>query len=224
MLLASKQDRHPTELAGLVGRRLVSAIETEKSRRWAEAKIKSLTGGDMVTARFMCRDFFDFTPRFKIIVVGNTKPALNTVDEAMKRRFHLVPFTVTIPPEKRDLGLGEKLKAEWPGILHWAIEGCLEWQKIGLAPPKAVTEATNDYLSAQDTVTNWLTECTEADQLAETSTSALYKAWGEWCEANGERPGTSKAFSQALLDRGYTIDHTRRGNMVRGLRIAAGQG
>ena len=135
MLLASKHERHPTELAGLLGRRMVTAVETEGGKRWAEAKIKHLTGGEQVSARFMCRDFFQFTPQFKLVAAGNHKPSLNTVDEAMRRRFNLVPFTVTIPPHERDAELGEKLKAEWPQILQWLIDGCAEWQEHGLARP-----------------------------------------------------------------------------------------
>ena len=159
MLLASKHERHPTELAGLLGRRMVTAVETEGGKRWAEAKIKHLTGGEQVSARFMCRDFFQFTPQFKLVAAGNHKPSLNTVDEAMRRRFNLVPFTVTIPQRERDTELGEKLKAEWPQILQWLIDGCAEWQEHGLAAPKAVSAATEEYLAAQDTVKNWVAEC-----------------------------------------------------------------
>ncbi len=129
---ASAVERHPTELASLQGRRTVSAIETEEGRRWAESRIKALTGGDKIAARFMRQDFFEFTPQFKLIIAGNHKPGLRTVDEAIRRRFHLVPFTVTIPPEKRDPSLTEKLRQEWPGILEWMIEGALAWQEQGL--------------------------------------------------------------------------------------------
>lgn len=139
---ASGTDRHPTELAGLWGARLVTATETEEGRRWAESRIKTLTGGDKIAARFMRQDFFGFTPQFKLVIAGNHKPGLKSVDEAIRRRFHLVPFTVTIPENKRDLELGERLKVEWPGILQWMIDGCLAWQEQGLAPPEAVTAAT----------------------------------------------------------------------------------
>ena len=124
---ASHTDRHPTELAGLRGARLVTAVETEEGRRWNESRIKVLTGGDPIAARFMRQDFFTFVPQFKLLVVGNHKPGLRNVDEAIRRRLHLVPFTVTIPPEERDEQLSEKLKEEWPGILGWAIEGAAEW-------------------------------------------------------------------------------------------------
>ena len=126
---ASGSDRHPTEIAGLRGARLVTAIETEEGRRWAESRIKALTGGDKIPARFMRQDFFEFTPQFKLVIAGNHKPGLRSVDEAIRRRFNLVPFTVTIPTEKRDKELSEKLKPEWSGILQWMIDGCLAWQK-----------------------------------------------------------------------------------------------
>jgi putative DNA primase/helicase len=114
---ASKFDRHPTDLAGLRGARLVTAIETEEGRRWDEAKIKALTGGDRIAARFMRQDFFEYLPGFKLVIAGNHKPSLRSVDESIRRRLNLLPFTVTIPPEDRDRDLPEKLKAEWPGIL-----------------------------------------------------------------------------------------------------------
>jgi putative DNA primase/helicase len=156
IFIASNTERHPTDVAKLHGFRLVVAQETEKGRKWDEAKIKTMTGGDKMTARFMRQDYFDFVPKFKLFIVGNHKPRLDNVDEAMRRRLLLVPFTVQIPPEERDPELPEKLKAEWPAILRWMIDGCLEWQKIGLAPPKIVTDATNEYFNDQDTLKQWL--------------------------------------------------------------------
>ena len=132
---------HPTELAKLAGARLVVAQETQKGRRWDETKIKALTGGDKITARFMRQDFFDFTPMFKLFIAGNHKPRLSSVDEAMRRRLLLVPFTVQIPVAERDPDLPRKLQAEWPAILRWAVDGCLEWRQTGLAPPQIVRDA-----------------------------------------------------------------------------------
>ena len=153
---ASQSDRHPTDLAGLRGARLVTATETEEGRRWAEAKIKILTGGDTVSARLMRQDFFEFVPSFKLVIAGNHRPSLRSVDEAIRRRFHMVPFAVTIPLAERDQGLTEKLKAEWPGILHWMIDGCLEWQGRGLQPPEAVRSATTAYFEAEDAIGAWI--------------------------------------------------------------------
>jgi putative DNA primase/helicase len=143
---ASNVDRHPTDLAMLRGARLVTATETEEGRQWAESRIKSLTGGDRVSARFMRQDFFEFMPQFKLVIAGNHKPSLRSVNEAIRRRFNLVPFTVTIPVEERDLNLRDKLKAEWPGILRWLVDGCLAWQREGLSAPAAVRNATSAYL------------------------------------------------------------------------------
>lgn len=200
--IASSVDRHPTDLAGLMGARLVTAVETEQGRRWAEAKIKTITGGDRVKARFMRQDFFEFTPQFKLLTVGNHKPGLRSVDEAMRRRMNLLPFTVTIPPAERDQRLGERLRAEWPGILAWAIEGCLAWQADGLQPPAAVREATDDYLSAEDAMGTWMEErCRVAGDGWEAA-GRLYADWTGWATRAGEFVGSQKAFSQKLLDRG----------------------
>ena len=132
MLMASNADRHPTEIARLRGARLAVGNEIEVGKTWAEAKINSLTGGDRLQGRFMRQDFFEFDPQFKLMVVGNNKPSLRGVDEAIRRRLHLIPFTVTIPPDERDPDLPDKLRAEWPAILRWAIDGCLAWQREGL--------------------------------------------------------------------------------------------
>jgi putative DNA primase/helicase len=161
--MASAGERHPTDLAGLQGARLVTAVETEEGRRWAESKLKALTGGDKISARFMRQDFFEFVPQFKLLIAGNHKPGLRTVDEAMKRRLHLVPFAVTIPQHERDPELIQKLKEEWPGILAWAIEGCLSWQREGLNPPPIVRLATEEYLEAEDAVVDgWMRDLSSA--------------------------------------------------------------
>jgi putative DNA primase/helicase len=213
--IASNTEHHPTDVAKLHGYRLVVAQETEKGRRWDETKIKTMTGGDRMTARFMRQDFFDFVPKFKLWIVGNHKPRLDNVDEAMRRRMLLVPFTVQIPPEERDTELPDKLKAEWPAILRWAIDGCLEWQRIGLAPPKIVTDATDEYFEDQDTTRQWLEDCTtDAGPFAFTPTSQLFTSWREWCVARNLIPGNGNAFSDALVDRGYVRKRAHGG--VRG--------
>ena len=199
---ASGSDRHPTELAGLRGARLVTATETEEGRRWAEARIKALTGGDKMSARFMRQDFFEFTPKFKLVIAGNHKPGLRSVDEAIRRRFLLVPFTVTIAPEKRDLVLGEKLKAEWPGILQWMVDGCIAWQERGLAPPKTVTDATAAYLEAEDAVAAWIDDECDRDPNAWERSANLFASWKEWAERSGEYVGSTKQFRERLEARG----------------------
>ena len=203
---ASHNDHHPTDLAGLRGARLVTANETEEGRRWAEAKVKMLTGGDKVSARFMRQDFFDFVPQFKLVIAGNHKPGLRAVDEAIRRRFNLIPFTVTIPPEERDPDLGEKLKAEWPAILQWMIDGCLDWQEQGLAPPDAVTAATDAYLEAQDAFSAWFDECCKLDPNGWERSQTLFGSWKEWAENAGHFVGDAKTF-RARLERYPEIEH-----------------
>jgi putative DNA primase/helicase len=213
-------DRHPTELAMLRGARLVTAIETEEGRRWAESRIKSLTGGDRIAARFMRQDFFEFKPQFKLFIAGNHKPSLRTVDEAIRRRFNLIPFAVTIPAEERDPALSKKLQAEWGGILQWMIDGCLEWQQQGLCPPKAVTDATSDYLTDEDAIAAWLEECCEVNANASDSPARIYESWKAYADRSGELAGSLKAFGPKLEARGFAPPKRSNGKRTyRGLRV-----
>jgi putative DNA primase/helicase len=204
IFMESKVDRHPTEMADLRGARLVAATETEQGRGWAEAKIKKLTGGEKIKARFMRQDFFSYQPHFKLVISGNHKPRLRNVDEAIRRRLRLIPFRVTIPETERDPDLTDKLKQEWPGILRWAIDGCLEWWRDGLNAPGVVVDATRDYLEAEDTFPVWLDERCRTDEPSSfCGTTALFADFKQWAEDRNERPGGSKTFSQTLEDRGF---------------------
>lgn len=217
---ASIHQRHETELAALRGARLVTAVETEEGRRWAEARIKTLTGGDKISARFMRQDYFQFDPQFKLVIAGNHKPGLRTVDEAIRRRFHLVPFAVTIPPAERDPDLTTKLQSEWPGILKWMIEGCLEWQRQGLSPPAVVRDATSAYLDAEDALAAWMGEKCDRDPNAEERSQALFSSWKTWAERSGEYFGNSKTFRNKLETCGVLHKLDRRGRAVYvGLRL-----
>ncbi len=216
---ASNNDRHPTELAGLRGARLVTASETEEGRRWAESRIKVLTGGDKIEARFMRQDFFEYLPQFKLVIAGNHKPSLRSVDEAIRRRFHLIPFAVTIPAEERDHGLTDKLKAEWPGILQWMIKGCVEWQRAGLKPPQAVLDATAAYMEAEDSLAAWIDDCCERNPRAWEQSSDLFASWSKWAENAGEHAGTMKRFAQTLETRGLIPLRKKDGRGFQGLSL-----
>jgi putative DNA primase/helicase len=216
---ASSSDRHPTELAGLRGARLVTAVETEEGRRWAESRIKALTGGDVIPARFMRQDFFEFTPQFKLFIAGNHKPSLRSVDEAIRRRFHLVPFAVTIPAEQRDQDLTEKLRAEWPGILAWAIAGCLAWQRDGLGMPTAVREATDAYLEAEDAFAAWIEDRCERLTTGWESSTDLFASWSAWATKAGEQPGTMKRFTQQLEGKRFEPKRMKYGRGYAGIKL-----
>lgn len=215
--METRSDRHPTDMAGLRGARFVSSIETEQGRRWAESKVKSLTGGDKISARFMRQDFFEFWPQFKLFVAGNHKPAIRNVDEAMKRRLHLIPFTITVPPERRDKHLQQKLLAERDGILAWALEGCLAWQRLGrLDPPPQVVAATEEYFEAEDALGRWLEERCVREANAKSLTAELFTDWKQWAEAAGEFVGSQRRFSDLLITRG--VEKWRNAAGIRGFR------
>ncbi len=178
VLMESHNDRHPTELADLHGARLVVGSEVDTGRRWNEARLKRITGGDPISARRMGKDFFEFEPSHTLVLMGNSKPGLRSVDEAIRGRMHLVDFAVTIPEAERDTELPEKLAAEYGGILAWALHGCMEWQRDGLRAPDSVRAATDRYLQGEDHVAQWLDECCEFGgsitlRLAHTS----YRLW-----------------------------------------------
>ncbi|MGH1508326.1 phage/plasmid primase, P4 family [Ralstonia solanacearum] len=215
--METRADRHPTDMAGLRGARFVAAIETEQGRRWAESKVKNLTGGDKISARFMRQDFFEFFPQFKLFVAGNHKPAIRNIDEAMKRRLHLIPFTITVPPERRDKHLQQKLLAERDGILAWAIQGCLDWQRLGrLQPPQQVLDATEEYFEAEDALGRWLDERCVREANAKTLTAELFNDWKQWADSSGEFVGSQRRFSDLLITRG--VEKWRNTAGLRGFR------
>lgn len=213
----SRGDRHSTEIARLRGARLVTAQETEEGRRWAESRIKALTGGDPITARFMRQDDFTFLPQFKLLIAGNHKPGLRNVDEAMRRRFNLIPFTQTITAEERDPMLPEKLAAEHGAILKWAINGCLAWQRQGLNAPDSVKAATDEYLVGEDAIQAWLDDCCDVSASRSSLSGASYNSYKKWCEDNGEFCPSQKRFSQNLASRGF---ETKKG--TGGVRMIIG--
>lgn len=216
---AAKHDRHPTELAALVGARMVCASETEEGRAWSEVRIKQLTGGDRIAARHMRQDFFEFTPQFKLIVIGNNVPELHNVDDAARRRLNIVPFTQK--PPVIDRNLEQKLRAEWPGILRWAIVGCLDWQKNGLIRPDAVAASTAEYFNEQDLLGQWIEErCVQTDDdggQAKDTVASLMASWRNYAKAHGEDVWSSRRFVTSMRKRGFRPIRDVAGLRGRGL-------
>lgn len=221
-------ESHTTGLAGLMGCRLAVATETESNSRWAESRLKLATGeteNGKISARFMRRDYFDYTPQFKLLISGNHKPHLTSVDEAIRRRLRLIPFEVTIPESECDKKLPAKLKLEWPAILGWFIQGCANWQRDGLKAPACVQEKTDEYMAEQDTMGLWIDECCVSGPNCRAKTEALYASWKHWCEASEQFVTSQKFFSGALKERpAIKPDHTEHGNFIRGIGLKSENG
>jgi len=197
----------PNDIAALRGARLVTASEPEQGEQLDEGLVKEMTGDAAMTARFMRSEFFTFQPTFKVLLATNHRPVIRGTDHGIWRRIRLVPFTETISDEEKDRDLGAKLAAEAPGILAWAVDGCTAWQRMGLAPPQAVADATQDYRADMDVLAEFIGEkCILANSVGNT---ALYQAFSAWAAANGERPRSHRWLSRALTDRGYKQDPNR---------------
>jgi P4 family phage/plasmid primase-like protien len=202
-LLMRHGEQHPTERADLFRKRFVAAMEVESGKRLAESLVKFLTGGERIRARRLYENFWEFDPTHKFWLATNHKPVIRGTDYAIWRRIKTIPFTVKIPEDKKDPRLLDKLKADLPGILRWAVEGCLAWQENGLRDPSDVTEAGHVYQQEMDIIGQFLDECCSIQPArfgVRTQSSVLYQAV---CKYSGE-PMTQTAFSERLSERGFT--------------------
>lgn len=188
------------EIAELQGARLVATIEVEDGKRMAEGLVKQITGGDRIKARFMRQDFFEFEASHKIFLAANHKPTIRGNDTAIWRRIKMIPFTVEIPEDEVDPLLGEKLKEELPGILAWAVRGCLEWQRKGLAEPELVKAATQEYRAEQDVLADYINDRCILHPTKEIEGPKLYADYSRWCEENSDRPLGKKNFNARVAE------------------------
>jgi putative DNA primase/helicase len=225
MIMLRRHVGIPNDVARLRGIRAAMMNETTQGARFDESKLKDLTGGDTLTARFLHQEFFDFRPTHRIIIRGNHKPAINGTDKGIWRRLRLVPFTVAIPPDEQDRDLLRKLEGELPGILNWALQGCREWQVEGLKPPPLIAEAVRQYREESDTLGRFLAECCEARSLAQVKSSALFKRYQEFCEQAGERWIPAKDFPAEMERRGFTHKRGTGGTrLFHGIELSQSEG
>jgi putative DNA primase/helicase len=202
-LLVVKRGSHPTELTDLFGARLVASTEVEDGRKLAESLVKQLTGGEQIRARRMREDFWQFPPTHKLLLSANHKPTVRGVDHAIWRRIKVIPFEVTVPKDEQDKGLDHKLHAELPGILRWALDGCLDWQRHGLGEPTEVRKATDTYRAEQDVIGAFIEEqCVTGPRLQGTMQD-LYGDYLVWCAQSGEEPVKKRTFGDTLTERGH---------------------
>jgi P4 family phage/plasmid primase-like protien len=220
LLLAKHGEAHPTEIADLHGARVALCQEVEQSRAWAEATLKQLTGGDRVKARRMREDFWEFEPTHKLWVCANHRPRVRGADEGIWRRIKLVPFSVTIPEHERDRGLLDKLRAELPGILAWAVRGCLAWQRDGLGVPEEVRAATDAYREEEDRIVAFIDERCEVAPDRTCGKGELYEAYKRWAISSGEHVLDSNEFRERLASKGFAEGRTKtKGRHWKGIRI-----
>lgn len=214
ILLERRSDAHKTELMDLQGARLVFASETDQGRRFAEATMKRLVGGDNIRARRMHKDTVEFRPSHTLVMLTNKLPEVSGDDPAVWRRLLVVPFDVVIPPERRDGTLSDRLRAEGPAILAWIHEGWLDYLCQGLAPPDAVRARTEDYRASSDALGRFLEEECVTTPAACVQSRALYHRYERWCTATGERSVSEKEFGLAMAGRPKIVKRKSHGTMV----------
>ncbi|MBU1568152.1 MAG: DNA primase [Proteobacteria bacterium] len=207
------------DIARLKDARFVTATEPEANQSFAEGVLKQLTGGDTVSARFLHQEFFDFKPVFKLFLATNHKPHVTGKDHGIWRRIRLVPFEVTIPKEAQDPKLTQKLKEELPGILAWAVCGCLDWQANGLGQPQAVVKATEEYAREMDSLTRFVEDCCVTGAMKKVSTNDLYSSYSSWCEQEGEESLPKIAFARQVRGKGFSAYRTSTERGWRGVGI-----
>lgn len=211
-----------SDIARLAGARLVIGVEVDDGKRLAEGLLKQLTGGDTVTARFMYRDYFEYRPQFKLWLAANHRPRVSAEDEAIWRRIVQIPFRHVVPAAERDPALKRELTtdpAARAAILSWALEGCLAWQRNGLAVPAVVRDYTAEYRAENDPLGDWLASHCHFEATAVTSAGALRESYTTWAEANGERPVSAKAIAAALSARGCQLARQARIRTWRGIAL-----
>lgn len=221
LLMESKTERHSSELASLEGARIIRTTEPEEGSRFNESILKRLTGRERISARRLYSECHTFVMQGKIIMGSNFRPSLKSTGEEIRRRIHFVDFPETIPESERDYDLDKKLEAEYPAILQWMIDGCLEWQRMGLANPESVRKATGAYLDEEDTLAHWIEEkCTTGPGCKMLSGEA-YQSYAAYIQLHGEGVVSQKRFSQRMESRGYGKKKDGKGRRwITGIEIA----
>lgn len=221
LLLQSKSgnNRHPAELADLLGKRYILAQESAEGALLDEAKIKQISGQDRLSARKMHQDFFEFTPICKVWLSTNHRPVIRDTTHSTWRRIRLIPFNTVIPEHERDSRLSEKLQAELPGILRWAVDGCLEWQRIGLNAPVEVTSATNQYRFDSDVIGQFVDDICSLNPLSKIKLSALYAKYADWARESGRMPVSDRRLSESLQEKGLLKKRFSDGFYILGLQM-----
>lgn len=212
------------ELVALRGARFVAITEGVEGGRLAEGRLKSLTGGDTVSARALYGAQEEFRPVFKLWIAANHRPRAKGQDHGLWRRIKLIPFTVTIPEADRDRDLRVKLREEFPGIMAWAARGLAEWLRTGLDEPTDVTAATEEFRRSQDPIAGFWSTSVTTEKSAVTTCKEFYQAYKTWAEGEGEEPVSPKAVGLRLADMGFRSITEGRSKVYRGVRLVGVSG
>ena len=186
------------DIARLQGARFVTTVEPSEGMKLNEGLIKQLTGGDPVTARFLYGQDFQFKPEFKLWMATNHKPIIRGTDNGIWRRIHLIPFTIAIPDDKVDRDLPYKLKRELPGIMKWAVDGCIMWQKERLRPPASVLEATKEYRGEMDIMNSFIESCIDEVRGHREKAATVFRAYIKWAKENNEWEMSNTRFGKEM--------------------------
>lgn len=217
-LMLGNANRIPSDLAQLQYARYVETQESELGARMAEGLIKSVTGGEAISARHLYGEWFSFRPRFKLWMATNHKPEVHGTDQGIWRRLRLIPFQYEVPHAQRDTMLAEKLALEASGILNWAAEGYRWWKKIGLSEPGKIRAATQEYRDEMDPILPFLMEVCDISENSQAFARDLYKSYKGFVEEEGGRPMSKKRFSMTLAERGFPRTRDHHGIWFVGLR------
>jgi putative DNA primase/helicase len=199
---------------------MVVVSEIPRGVKLASKLINDLTGRDKVSVRFLFKEFFDLDPSFKLWIYGNHKPEIEDRENGIWRRVHLVPFTAEIPDNEKDPKLQSKIiDQELSGVLNWLIDGCLEWQRIGLAIPDEVKAATQEYKAEGDTLGRFIDECAVVNPNARARAGRFQDAYKDFCRESGSKPLPGKEIWAELEKRGITKDQNMYGVHYAGIGL-----
>lgn len=205
-LMRQRAETIRNDLARLFGKRFIGALEQAEGWHLDEGLVKQLTGGDRLVARALYQEHEEQVPTFKIWVGVNDKPQIRDTSQAMWERVFPIPFEAYFPRGKADPDMLEKLQLELPGILHWAIEGCLAWQQQGLNPPESVKAATAEYREESDVISRFVEDECSVGESQSAGATMLYDHYVGWCRSSGQRSMSQTAFGRRLRERGYKKD------------------
>ena len=210
----------PEDIARLKGARMVTAIESNANQQLDEAKIKAMTGGDKLVGRFMRQNSFEYAPEFKLWFMANDMPRVRATDDAIWRRLIVIPFTCQVQDKNQDKDLVKKLRAEFEGILAWAVRGALRWQKVGLADKTMFDVEKSRWREQSNTVGRFFNECCQIAPIGETVPAAvMFGRYSQWCKDNAEKPSTIAIFKARMTELNIAYGRNKGVRFWKGIKL-----